>query len=86
MTTTTTTNNARAIAHHTNKTVEAIEMANNAYLISNAGGVVVFAASYFAAGGIARAAKQTAKALGDNTFAIIVKVPRAGVTKGEVIA
>jgi hypothetical protein len=66
------------------KLLHNIEMANNAYLISNAGGVVVFAASQFAADGIARKSGQAVKlvekggreAWGEpkpNTYAVVVR-------------
>ena len=72
----TTTSNARAIAHHTNKLVEAIELANNAYLVTNAGGVVVFVASRFAAEGIARKTGQAVKHIESETYAVVVRVKR----------
>ena len=66
----------------TEKVVAEIELANNAYVISNAGGVVVFAASHFAAKKIAANSGFEAKLLaagersasgepGPNTFAIV---------------
>ena len=49
-----TNNNGAMDMTPTEKALEAIEMANNAYLISNAYGVITFAATKFAAQGIAR--------------------------------
>ena len=62
--------------------VAEIELSNNAYVISNAGGVVVFAASHFAAKKIAARSGYEAKLLAagnaapgeepePNTFAIV---------------
>lgn len=74
---TTQTQTSRAIAHHTAKLVEAIELANNATLVvATDAADVIFVASRFAAEGIALATGQLVEHVESETYVVKVLTPR----------